>query len=228
MKWAAAAVHLFTSLGAVCALFATLAIMDRAPEAVFFWLGTALFIDGIDGMFARWANVAGRLPRFSGERLDLVVDYLTYVFVPVLALLSWHYLDGAFARVLAAFILLSSLYHFADTESKTGDNCFVGFPAIWNIVAFYVFAFGLSSGATAWLVIAAVLATFVPVPWVHPWRVTAFRGLTVLASAAFAISAALTLAHGFPATPANATILLAVAAYGAGLSLYWYIRKSDS
>ena len=225
MKWAAAAVHVFTGLGAVCALFATLAVMAHAPEAVFIWLGIALIIDGVDGIFARWAKVSERLPRFSGERLDLIVDYLTYVFVPVLALLSWHYLDGMSGRVLAGLILLSSLYHFADTESKTAGNWFVGFPAIWNIVAFYVFAFGLSSTVTSVLVMAAVLATFVPMPWVHPWRVTALRTPTVLASAAFAICAAMTLVHGFPAEPLPGTVLLTVAAYGIWLSLYSCSRQ---
>ena len=84
---AAASVHLFTALGAVCGLFAALAAFDGAWERMFIWLGVALVIDGIDGTFARMAHVEERLPRFSGERLDLVVDYVTYVFVPALALL---------------------------------------------------------------------------------------------------------------------------------------------
>ena len=98
MIWWAAAVHTLTALGAVCALGATLAIFNHSAEVMFGWLGAALFIDGIDGVFARAIKVSERLPRFSGERLDLVVDYLTYVFVPVLALLNWHYLDGTFGR----------------------------------------------------------------------------------------------------------------------------------
>ena len=72
LVWRAALVHLFTALGSVCALFATLAVLAGAWEQVFAWLGLALLIDGLDGTFARMANVAGRLPRFSGDRLDLV------------------------------------------------------------------------------------------------------------------------------------------------------------
>ena len=113
-----------------------------AWELVFAWLGVALLIDGIDGTLgARMAKVGTRLPRFSGERLDLVIDYVTYVFIPALALLLAGYLPGCLGWLLASLILLSSLFHFCDTESKTDDYSFVGFPAIWNIVAFYVFAF---------------------------------------------------------------------------------------
>src|SRR5436305_12231867 len=86
MVWPAALVTRFTALGAVCALFATRAVLAGAWEQVFAWLGLALFIDGADGTFARMANVSTKLPRFSGDRLDMIVDYVTYVFVPVLAL----------------------------------------------------------------------------------------------------------------------------------------------
>ena len=137
---AAACVHLFTALGAVCGLLAALAAFDGAWERMFAWLGLALVIDGIDGTFARMAHVEERLPRFSGERLDLVVDYVTYVFVPALALLRAGYLTGTGGLVIAALILLSSLYHFSDLASKGEDYSFIGFPAVWNIVAFYVFA----------------------------------------------------------------------------------------
>src|SRR5262249_12381739 len=140
--WPAALVHVFTALGAVCALLAARAVLTGAWEQVFGWLGVALVIDGIDGTFARLADVQGKLPRFSGDRLDLVIDYVTYVFVPALDLLEAGFLgSGGWGVVLASLILVSSLFHFSDTENKTKDHCFVGFPAIWNIVAFYAFAF---------------------------------------------------------------------------------------
>lgn len=224
MHWPSAAVHTLTATGAVCALFAAQAIFDHAPETVFIWLGVALVIDGIDGWFARWVGVFEQLPRFSGERLDLVVDYLTYVFVPVLALLAWHYLEGVTGYALASLILLSSLYHFADTESKSEDNCFVGFPAIWNIVAFYVFAFALSPRATGVLVMAGIFATFVPIPWVHPWRVAGSRIVPVLASVVIAFASIRTVASGFPANGFKALALIAAAAYGIGLSVYWALK----
>lgn len=224
MGWLAAAVHLFTALGAVCALMAVLAIESHSAQPLFWWLGLAFIIDGVDGTFARAVRVSEVLPRFSGERLDIVVDYLTYVFVPVLALLAWGYLPGMGGLVLAALILLSSLFHFADREGKSQDNSFVGFPAIWNIVAFYVFAFDLSSGATALLIAVCVLATFVPMPWVHPFRVARFRAASLVATGAFAVASVLAVWIGFPASGLLRAILLAVAIYGAGLSLYSFVN----
>ena len=220
MRWWAAAVHAFTALGAVCALGATLAIFDHAAEVMFAWLGIALIIDGVDGIFARAVNVSERLPRFSGERLDLIIDYLTYVFVPVLALLKWHYLASTLGLILAALILLSSLYHFADLESKADDNSFVGFPAIWNIFAFYVFALDTSPGVTAVAAIVAIVLTFVPTLWVHPWRVIKLRRYAVAASLIFALTSALVIASGFPASAGQAAILVSIAMLAAGLSLY--------
>ena len=118
LPWAPASVHLFTAVGAVVALLATRAMLNGAWEEAFGWLGLALLIDGIDGPFARRTQVAVRLPRFSGERLDLIIDYLTYVFVPALMLLQAGYLTGLSGLILASLILLSSLYHFSDTGSK--------------------------------------------------------------------------------------------------------------
>ena len=218
-RWAAALVHVFTALGAVCGLMATLAVFAGAWEAVFAWLGLALFIDGIDGTFARMMKVDRRLPRFSGDRLDLVVDYVTYVFVPALALLQAGFLSGYTGLALAGLILLSSLFHFADTESKTEDYSFVGFPAIWNAVAFYIFAFGLSWRASALLVIVCVALTFVPLKWAHPFRTPSLRPVTALATVIWAVAAVVTLLAGFPAKGWAQPALLAGGVYAVGLAL---------
>jgi phosphatidylcholine synthase len=218
--WAAALVHLFTALGAVCALLATLAVISGAWEEAFAWLGLALVIDGIDGTLARWAKVQVWLPRFSGDKLDLVIDYLTYVFVPALALLQAGFLRGPWGIGLAGLILLSSLFHFSDTASKAADHSFVGFPAIWNLVAFYVFAFHLSETAVALLVLACALFTFVPLKWAHPMRTVRLRALTATAVAVWGIAAAATLLSGFPAALWAQALLLAVAAYGIALTVY--------
>jgi len=219
LAWQAALVHLFTALGVVCALFATRAVLVGAWEQAFAWLGLALLIDGIDGTFARMANVAERLPRFSGERLDLVTDYVTYVFVPVLALLQAGYLQGGFGLVLASMILLSSLFHFSDTQSKTDDYSFVGFPAIWNVMAFYVFAFQMPPWLTALLVLLCVALTFVPLPWAHPLRTPALWPITLAVTALWCAAAFATVWSGFPATAAMKVVFLAAAAYAAALAL---------
>jgi phosphatidylcholine synthase len=208
----------------VCALLATIAVFEHNAERVFWWLAVAFFIDGIDGTIARAVRVKERLPRFSGDRLDLIVDYITYVFVPVLALLAWHHLDGAIGVVLGAGILLSSLYHFSDTESKTKDNCFVGFPAIWNIVAYYIFALQPANWLSQLAVAALIGLTFVPMPWVHPVRVETLRMVTLFALTSFCAAVLYNLYYGFPASPMVQAVILAVAAYGIGLAVVWWLK----
>jgi phosphatidylcholine synthase len=216
---AAASVHLFTALGAVCGLFAALAAFDGAWERMFIWLGVALVIDGIDGTFARMAHVEERLPRFSGERLDLVVDYVTYVFVPALALLRAGYLTGTGGLVIAALILLSSLYHFSDLASKGEDYSFIGFPAIWNVVAFYVFVLSPPGWLTYTILLALVLLTFVPMPWVHPMRVKRLQVLTLAVTLAWAVAAIAAVWSGFPAPLWTQVVLVAAALYLCGLTV---------
>jgi phosphatidylcholine synthase len=221
-RLAAASVHLFTALGAVCGLLAALAAFDGTWERMFAWLGVALVIDGIDGTFARLVHVEERLPRFSGERLDLVVDYVTYVFVPALALVRAGYLGGTIGLAFAAAILLSSLYHFSDLASKGEDYSFVGFPAVWNLVALYIFALSLPAWSTFLIVAACIVLTFVPMHWVHPLRVMHLRPLTLAVTLAWAVAAIAAIWHGFPAGPWTCTVLVLTAGYLVGLTaLRW-------
>jgi phosphatidylcholine synthase len=225
VRFAAAGVHVFTALGAVCGLLAALAAFDSAWERMFAWLGLALFIDGIDGSFARLTKVEERLPRFSGERLDLVVDYVTYVFVPALALVRAGFLEGMVGLVLAAAILLSSLFHFSDLASKGDDYSFIGFPAVWNLVAFYLFALQTPQWATYAIVGACIALTFVPMRWVHPLRVVRLRLVTLAITLAWAIAAVAAVWHGFPASRWAQAVLLGAAAYLIGLALHRSLKR---
>lgn len=222
---AAAGVHLFTALGAVCGLLAALAAFDGAWERMFGWLGLALFIDGIDGSFARMTRVEERLPRFSGERLDLVIDYVTYVFVPALALVRAGFLDGPIGLALAAAILLSSLFHFSDLASKGDDYSFVGFPAVWNLVAFYFFALATPPWLAWAVVTVCVVLTFIPMHWVHPFRVVRLRLVTLGVTLAWAIAAIAAVVHGFPGSLWSQLVLLGAAAYLVALTLVRSLRR---
>ena len=227
-RWAAALVHVFTASGIVCALLATLALLDGAFARAFGWLGIAFIIDGVDGTFARMADVGRRLPRFSGERLDLVVDYVTYVFIPALALLMSGILSGPVGVVIAALILMSSLFHFSDHGSKTEDHCFVGFPAIWNIVAFYLFAFPVPRWLAAVLILVCVALTFVPMRWLHPVRVEKLLGLNIVATVLWLAAGAYTIWAGFPAGLVAGGILAVVGLYGIALTVSWpWANPSD-
>jgi phosphatidylcholine synthase len=230
MRLLAALVHLFTASGAVAALFAVLALHDDRWEAAFVWLGIAFIIDGIDGTFARLVRVDKHLPRFSGERLDLVVDYVTYVFVPALALLAGGYLSGATGYMLATGILLSSLFHFADQESKAEDYNFIGFPAVWNIVAFYVFVLQPQRELAELVILALIMLTFVPMKWIHPFRVVKFRGPTMAACAIWAVAAISATWTGFENVPwPIKALLIGVALYCVALTLWSsYFRRGTS
>src|SRR5580658_901295 len=178
---AAFAVHIFTACGAACALLALLAAVHTDWRQMFVWLGVALFVDGVDGTFARRLHVAEVLPRWSGEVLDLVVDILNYVFVPAYALVASGLLPDPAAIALGIAIVVTGSLYFADRLMKTSDYYFRGFPALWNMAAFYLFLLK----PTPWLGAAAVAAlaalTFVPFHVVHPVRISHLRAPTMAA-----------------------------------------------
>ena len=171
---AAWAIHALTAAGAVLALLALAAIESGRAREALVWLLAALVIDGVDGTLARHARVSERLPRIDGPALDLVVDYLTYVFVP--AWFLWRL--GAFpppvALPLTALILLSALYTFARRDMKTRDGYFRGFPALWNVVALYLYVAAPPPWLAAAVAIVLIVMTFAPVHVVHPFRVRDF------------------------------------------------------
>ncbi len=218
-KPVAGLVHFLTGLGALCAFLATLAAIAQDWRQMFLWLSVALIIDGVDGPLARALQVGEHLKRFSGERLDLVIDYLTYVFVPVLALRIAGYLPDTWGLVLCAGILLSSLFHFSDLESKAESNHFVGFPAVWNIVAFYTFALEPSAVWLAGLVIMCIVFTFIPIKFVHPVRVEPLRPLTLGVTGLGCACLAWLLWSGFPA-PLPVQVLLI------GIAMYFVVRAA--
>ncbi|HEX4042246.1 MAG TPA: phosphatidylcholine synthase [Xanthobacteraceae bacterium] len=181
LRTAAFAVHVFTACGAACALLALVAAVRADWAQMFIWLGVALFIDGVDGTFARRLRVANVLPRWSGDVLDLVVDILNYVFVPAYALAASALLPPAAAVPLGIVIVVSGSLYFADRLMKTSDHYFRGFPALWNVAAFYLFLLH----PAPWLAIIAILGlaalTFVPFHVLHPVRIARWRALTLAA-----------------------------------------------
>lgn len=183
----ALAVHVFTALGGACALMALIAATNRDFTTMFAWLGAALFIDGIDGTFARRLDVKRAAPRWSGDALDFVVDFTTYVFVPAYALIAGGLLPQPYAVPLAAAIVVSSALYFADREMKTDDHHFKGFPALWNGVAFHLFLLKLSPLITAIIVVVLIVLTFVPIKFVHPMRVVRLRVLTLAVVVAWSL-----------------------------------------
>jgi phosphatidylcholine synthase len=171
-------VHLYTASGAVLAFLAARDVIEHDYRSAFFWLSIQLAVDATDGVLARAVGVSERLPWFNGSKLDDIVDYLTYVFVP--ALFVWRALivpDAAALAVVAA-MLLSSAYGFNREDAKTSDHFFTGFPSYWNIVVFYLLIAGLPAGVNAAILITLAAAVFVPIRYVYPSRTPVWRLLT--------------------------------------------------
>jgi phosphatidylcholine synthase len=219
----AASVHLLTATGAVLALLALRAAEASNWQMMFVWLGLALFVDAIDGPLARLVGVTTVLPRFSGERLDLIVDYLTYVAVPAFVLTEAELLPEGARLPAAIAVLLSSLFHVADVNSKTEEGYFVGFPAIWNIVLLYLFALQPEPYVSLAIVGFFVLLTFVPLLAVHPFRVARLRPLTFLVTLLWAGAAAAAVANPFPSPLWVQALLLLTFAYFTGVGLYRWL-----
>ncbi len=214
---AAYAVHIFTACGAACALLALIAAVRSAWPTMFAWLGIALVIDGIDGTFARKLHTAELLPRWSGDVLDLVVDILTYVFVPAYAIAMSGLMPGTLAVPLGVVIVVTGSLYFADRNMKTSDYYFRGFPALWNVAAFYLFLLKLPPWLGALAVVALAALTFVPFHVVHPIRIRQLRGLTVAAVALAALLAIVAIAANLAPGFWTVTLLCALAVYFIGI-----------
>jgi phosphatidylcholine synthase len=184
-------VHFYTATGAVLAFFSALAAFDGRFRAAFVFLIVATIVDATDGMLARRAGIPESTPRFDGARLDDIVDYLTFVFVPMLILYRAGDLPVAWGMSVVAAVLLSSAYGFASLDAKTSDHFFTGFPSYWNIVALYLHAAALPRVVNAVVLLALVVMVFVRIGYVYPSRTPVLRRLT---NALGAIWAAMLLA----------------------------------
>ena len=212
-------VHIFTASGAILALLALLAVEDGQWVLALTWLSIALIVDGVDGSLARWAKVKERAPRVDGDTLDLVIDYLTYVFVPTLFLWRAGLIPEALAPWLAAGIQLSSLYLFARTDMKTEDGYFRGFPALWNLVAFYLFVLQPDPAIGAAVVVLFIAMTFAPIHFVHPFRVRGYGVWLPILAAMWAVSTCALLWPGALPVPRPALTTVSIATAGSLFAL---------
>jgi phosphatidylcholine synthase len=188
-KWPSWAwlVHFYTASGAVLAFLAVLATFADRYRTAFIFLIASTLVDATDGVLARWARVKEVTPGFDGARLDDIVDYLTFVFVPLLILHRAGHLPEGWGLAVCAAVLLSSGYGFASLDAKTNDYFFTGFPSYWNIVALYIHAARTPPTFNALLLLVLVALVFVRIGWVYPTRTPVLRGLTNLLGAVWAL-----------------------------------------
>jgi phosphatidylcholine synthase len=213
LRAAAFSVHIFTALGAGVALLALLEAVREHWAGMFWWLGVALVIDGVDGPMARRFDVARLQPNWAGDVLDLVVDFTTYVFVPAYAIAASGLLPPLIASLLGCAIAVTGALYFADRRMKSSDNHFRGFPGLWNFAAFYLFLLQPPPWLGGLGIALLVVLTFVPVHVIHPVRVARLRWLTLALMGLWAILAAYTLVRDFDVAAPVTIGLCAIALY---------------
>lgn len=188
-------VHILTASGVLWGLLALIAAVRGDWTWMFWWLALALVVDAVDGPLARRLKVADTLPQWSGDSLDFVVDFVTYVFVPAYAIAASGLMPDSLAIAMGGLVAVTGALYFADTRMKMADNCFRGFPVLWNAAAFYLFLLRPPSWIGAGLVTLLVVLTFVPFPFIHPVRVERWRHATMLIGALGAVLAAAALVY---------------------------------
>ena len=209
------ATHAFTATGAVFALLALLAAADSRWPEMFGWLVVALVVDGVDGALARRTDVVANAPIIDGVLLDLVIDFLTYVFVPAFALLRSGLLEGNVGFAAAVMMVFASALYFADTRMKTPDKSFSGFPAAWNMLALVAFVTTPRPAVILAVVIVLTVGMFLSVKFIHPVRTRRWRPLSLPVAVAWIALAAWAAASDF-SLPGWATWALVVASVHLG------------
>jgi phosphatidylcholine synthase len=172
-------VHILTASGSFLAFLGVVAAAEHRFVDMFWWLGLALLVDGIDGPIARKVRVKEVLPNWSGDTLDNIIDYVTYVLLPAFALYQSGMIGEPWSFVAAGMIVVSSAIYYADTGMKTEEYFFSGFPVVWNMIVFTLFVIE-ANGATALVVVGiSVVLTFLPINFLHPVRVERLRPLNL-------------------------------------------------
>jgi phosphatidylcholine synthase len=229
-KAAAWAVHVFTASGAVLGFLALLAVLNGDKLAVFFWLGLALFVDGIDGTLARRAKVREVTPFVDGTTLDNVIDYFTYVAVPAMLVYWFGLVPQGWETPAAATIMGVSCYTFANANIKTHDCYFSGFPALWNVVVLAFFILQTDPWTNLAVIGVCCVLTFIPLKYIHPFRVPHLRQVNIPVTVVWAVASVwLVLANpdvsNLPAEhPLAYWAWIATSLYFVGISLWRSFR----
>jgi phosphatidylcholine synthase len=206
-------VHLLTASGSFLAFLSLVAASEQRWTAMFWWLGLALFVDGIDGPIARKLHVKSVLPTWSGELLDNIIDYVTYVLIPAFALYQRGFMGEGLSFVSAAVIVVSSAIYYADTGMKTKENFFRGFPVVWNMVVFALFVTQPGEYVSFAVVVIAALFTFAPVNFLHPVRVVRLRAINLSVFLVWSLFGVVALLQGMEAGAEVKIVIAATSIY---------------
>lgn len=191
------AVHLLTASGSFLAFLGVVAASEKRFVDMWWWLGLALLVDGIDGPIARKVRVKEVLPNWSGDTLDNIIDYVTYVLLPAFALYQSGMIGEFWSFVAAGLIVVSSAVYYADTGMKTDEYFFSGFPVVWNMVIFTLFVIDASETTAFTVILVSVILTFFPIWFLHPVRVKRLRPLNLAVFAIWAVLSGISLLRHF-------------------------------
>ncbi len=223
-------VHLLTGSGAALALLALMAATQANWRLMFMWLGVALIVDGIDGPLARKVDIKKNASNWDGGVLDLVIDYLTYVFIPAYALIYSDLLPSPWGLLSAMLITITAVVYFADVRMKAPDNCFVGFPAAWQMVVLVLLTFMPPVWVTLAVVVGLSVAQFVPVKFIHPVRTVRWRPLNLGVLLAWVVLAAWSVWSEFQPPEPVKLLLLATSLWliGVGAVMQFGLRRKTA
>lgn len=208
-------VHILTASGAFLAFLSLVAAAETDFRMAFLWLGVAMLVDGVDGPLARKLEVRKWWPFWSGDMLDSVIDYVTYVIIPAFILYQSGIMGRYFSFTAAAIIVITSAIYYADTRMKSEDYGFIGFPVCWNMVVFSIFIVSPSEMLSFVLVVITAILTFVPVIFIHPLRVKPMRKITFAVLAVWIVGGVIALYYDLD-SPLWVDIMIA------GSSLYLF------
>ncbi|MCX8064494.1 MAG: CDP-alcohol phosphatidyltransferase family protein [Candidatus Hydrogenedentes bacterium] len=217
--------HFFTSLGAVCGFLAIIEIGRHEWFWAFIWMALTVFIDSIDGFFARMYRVKELIPNFDGALLDNIIDYFTYVIVPASFLYEANIVPQKLNLVSAFMITISSAYQFCQKDAKTEDHWFKGFPSYWNIVIFYLYMLELPAIANFLIILILTVLIFVPFYYLYPSRTSVYPLLNVLLVIGWALCISISM-FLYPKHKILIYFSLLYVIYYFVFSIYWsYKRK---
>ncbi len=217
------AIHLFTALGAVFGFLAIIAISRHEWLLAFVWMAVTVFIDSIDGILARAFKVQEVLPNFDGALLDNIVDYFTYVIVPASFLYETHSVPYKLNLLSAILITLSSAYQFCQSEAKTDNHWFKGFPSYWNIVVLYIFLLDLPEEINFLIILVLTILVFIPIRYLYPSRAEQYRSINLFLVFIWALLIVISLCT-YPNHYFYIYLSLIYVVYYFGYSIYWTIR----
>lgn len=218
--WKAWGVHAITASGVVLGLMAMMALVDRNAVSCLLWLGAAMMVDGIDGTLARKYNVKQVLPHFDGSTLDMVIDYLTWAFIPAIFIYYFVALPPYLAGLSVIIILLSSMFCFCNVHMKSQDNYFVGFPAAWNIIAAYFYILDLPPLLAFVIILVLAALTLTKMKFLHPFRVKLFMPLNIMVTLLWCVCVALLVCDSDFHPEIVYTLWLVTSVYFAGMC-FW-------